>query len=129
VNSQNNRYWSAENPRLIHELPLHDERIGAWCAISACRIIGPIFYDSAVNAARYMNNILSPFFAKLTEGERLYGVFQLDFATAHMSYVSLEALWKVFSDHIISRGLWPPRSPDLVPCDFYLWGSLKDKMH
>jgi hypothetical protein len=28
VNSQNNRYWSAENPRLIREFPLHDEKIG-----------------------------------------------------------------------------------------------------
>jgi hypothetical protein len=21
---------------------------------------------------------------------------------------------------VISRGLWPPRSPDLIPCDLYL---------
>jgi hypothetical protein len=67
-----------------------------------------------------MNNILSPFFTELTEEERLYGVFLLDSATAHMAYVSLEALQKVFGDHILSCGLWPPRSPDLVPCDFYL---------
>jgi hypothetical protein len=39
VNSQNNRFWSAENPRHIHEFPLHDEKIGVWCAISASRII------------------------------------------------------------------------------------------
>jgi hypothetical protein len=85
VNSQNNQHWSAESPRFIHELPLHDEAIGVWCAISAHRIIGPIFYDDAVNAARYMNNILSPFFAELTEEERLYSVFQQDSATAHMA--------------------------------------------
>jgi hypothetical protein len=45
----------------FYELPLHDERIGVWCAISTCRIIGPIFYDSTLNAARYVNNILSSF--------------------------------------------------------------------
>ena len=22
--------------------------------------------------------------------------------------------------------LWPPRSPDLTPCDFFLWGFVKD---
>jgi hypothetical protein len=49
--------------------------------------------------------------------------------TTATAYVSLEALRKVFSDHIISRGLWPPHSPDLVPCDFYMWGSLKNKIH
>ncbi|KAJ4437284.1 hypothetical protein ANN_17422 [Periplaneta americana] len=25
---QNNRYWSTENPHLIHETPLHDEKVG-----------------------------------------------------------------------------------------------------
>jgi predicted transcriptional regulator len=25
--------------------------------------------------------------------------------------------------------LWPPRSPDLVSCDFYLWGYLKGKVY
>ena len=24
---------------------------------------------------------------------------------------------------------WPPRSPDLTPCDFFLWGYLKDKVY
>jgi hypothetical protein len=118
MNSQNNRYMSAENHRFIHELPLHDEIIGVWCAITARRIIVPIFYHSKVNAARYVNNIQSPFF-ELAEEERLYGDFQLHSATTHTAYVSLEALREVFGDRVISRGLCPPRSPDLVLCDFY----------
>ena len=28
-----------------------------------------------------------------------------------------------------SKGLWPPRSPDLSPCDFYLWGTIKEKVY
>ena len=24
---------------------------------------------------------------------------------------------------------WPPRSPDLTPCDFFLWGYLKAKVY
>jgi hypothetical protein len=35
----------------------------------------------------------------------------------------------VFGDRIISRGLWPPRSPDLSFCDFYLWGHLKGRVY
>ena len=23
---------------------------------------------------------------------------------------------------------WPPRSPDLTPCDFFLWGYIKSKV-
>jgi hypothetical protein len=61
VNSQNNRHWSAENPGVIHELSLHDEKIGVWCAMNARRVIGPIFYDYTFNAVRYVNNILRPF--------------------------------------------------------------------
>jgi hypothetical protein len=38
----------------------------------------------------------------------------------------------VFGNHrIIGLGHdveWPPRSPDLTPCDFFLWGYLKDKV-
>jgi hypothetical protein len=93
--------------------------------ISAGRINGHIFYDDTVNAARYMNNILSPFFAELTEEERLYSVFQQDSATAYTACISLEALRMVSGNRIINRGLRPPHSPDLTPCDFYFWGKLK----
>jgi len=24
--------------------------------------------------------------------------------------------------------LWPPRSPDITPCDFFLWGCVKDRL-
>jgi hypothetical protein len=30
------------------------------------------------------------------------------------------------SDFVWCR--WPPRSPDLTPCDFFLWGYMKDKV-
>jgi len=25
--------------------------------------------------------------------------------------------------------IWPPYSPDLTPCDFYLWGTIKDSVY
>ena len=25
--------------------------------------------------------------------------------------------------------MWPPRSPDLNPCDYYLWGFLKARVY
>jgi hypothetical protein len=34
---------------------------------------------------------------------------------------------EVFGDQVIDQ--WPPRSPDLKPCDFNLWGMLKDKVY
>jgi hypothetical protein len=54
VNSQNNRYWRTENPHSIHEFPLHDVKIGVWCAINAHRIIGPVFFQETINSERYV---------------------------------------------------------------------------
>jgi hypothetical protein len=39
------------------------------------------------------------------------------------------ALREFFDGRIMSSVLWPPRSPDLRPCAFYLWRSLKDKLY
>ena len=34
-----------------------------------------------------------------------------------------------FSDHVISKGLWPPGSPDLTLPDYFLWGYLKRRVY
>ena len=34
-----------------------------------------------------------------------------------------------FQDRIVSKNLWQPRSPDLTPADFFVWGLLKGKMY
>jgi hypothetical protein len=52
-----------------------------------------------------------------------------DGATAHTATCSIYVLNEVFEDRLISRGLWPAKSPDLNPCDFYLWENLKDKVY
>lgn len=68
--------------------------------------------------------------------ERSY--FMQDEATPHTSDASLDVLWDHFDERVISRrymeryacGLaWPAYSPDLTPCDFYLWGYLKSRVY
>jgi len=34
-----------------------------------------------------------------------------------------------FGDRLISKGLWPPCSPDLTPPDYSLWGYLKGTVY
>jgi hypothetical protein len=44
----------------------------------------------------------------------------------------MQALREMFPGKLISlRGDvgWPAHSPDLAPCDFFLWGYLKSKVH
>ena len=46
-------------------------------------------------------------------------------ATCHTAEATLHVLHPVFEDRIISRRsdtVWPPRSCDLTPLDYYLWG-------
>lgn len=128
VNSQNNRYWATENPHETFQMPLHDIKVGVWCAISARRII-TIFFDDTINSNRYVTNILTPFFDQLTEEEKLYSYFQQDGATAHTAEKSLNRLEQLFEDRVVSKGIWPPRSPDLSPCDYFLWGHVKDHVY
>lgn len=125
MNSQNSRLWSTANPLCIHEEPLHSVKIGVWIAISRRRIVGPIFFNETINAQRYCTQILYPFIGELELSEILNGYFQQDGATAHTARVSMALLADVFGDRIISQGLWPPRSPDLSPPDFFFWGAAK----
>ena len=54
--------------------------------------------------------------------------FQQDGAKCHTAEATLDVLRPGFEDRIISRranGVWPPRSCDLTPLDYYLWGARK----
>jgi hypothetical protein len=44
-------------------------------------------------------------------------------------HVPMQALSEVFGDGIISSGIWPARSPELNPCEFFFWGCVKDKVY
>ena len=58
--------------------------------------------------------------------------FQQDGATYHTAEATLDVLRPVFEYHIMSRRadvVWPPRSGDFTPLDYYLWGDVEDKCH
>jgi hypothetical protein len=61
--------------------------------------------------------------------KKRHGYFMQDGATAHTATYSIIVFNEVFEDRLISRGLWPARSPDLNPYDFYLLGNLKDEVY
>jgi hypothetical protein len=41
----------------------------------------------------------------------------------------MKLLNEIFGESVISRNVWPPRSPDLTPPDFYLWGAAKSAVY
>jgi len=57
---------------------------------------------------------------------------QQDGATAHTARASMTVVRQLFPQHVVSRFgdvPWPPRSPDLPACDFFLWSYLKSKVY
>jgi len=127
VNSQNSHIWASENPNAIHEEPPHSEKIGVWCGMSRRHIIGPIF-DATITTAAYME-IFNTFVNQFDDEKFSIGYFQQDGATSHTSHASMAEIQSSFGDCVISKGLRPPRSPDLMPPDCFLWGYLEGRVY
>ena len=99
-------------------MQLHDEKIGVWVGMSRRRIVGPIFFSDTFNPQRYCDNIVYPIIARSKEDEIDNAYFQQNGTTAHTAHMSMALLDDVFADRIISKTIWPPRSPDLRPICF-----------
>ncbi|GFW00436.1 putative LOC100569746 [Trichonephila clavipes] len=58
--------------------------------------------------------------------------FQQDGATCHTARATIDLLKDPFGDCLISRFgpvNWPPRSADLTPLDYFLWGYVKSLVY
>ncbi|GFV69991.1 uncharacterized protein TNCV_463301 [Trichonephila clavipes] len=58
--------------------------------------------------------------------------FQQDGAACHTARATIDLLKDTFGDRLISRFgpvNWPPRSCDLTPLDYFLWGYVKSLVY
>lgn len=138
VNKQNWRIWGTENPHVCVPRSVYSKKITVWAALSSRGIIGPIYLEETVNSSRYIE-ILQQFVAVLnTLGDLKTDWFMQDGARPHRTSDVFTFLEEYFENRVIalhyrkatSKGMdWPPCSPDLNPCDYFLWGHLKDAVH
>ena len=130
VNKQNDRSWLPSRPQEEIEQQLHGEKVMVWCAISVNRVFGPFFFDTTVNAANYLEMLKDFFWPKLlrTQEYKKY-FFQQDGAPPHAATEVQNWLRSKFEERFIGKLQWPPRSPDLNICDFFLWGYLKARVY
>ncbi|KAL7630171.1 UNVERIFIED_CONTAM: hypothetical protein RMT77_019690 [Armadillidium vulgare] len=140
VNKQNCRYWAPVNPKQKHQRQLHSPKVTVWCAMSRSGIIGPYFFEGSnsasvtVNSERYVN-MIETYFRPIVENDSRFNRntwFQQDGATAHTARAAMTAVRALFPQKLISRFgdlAWPPRSPDITPCDYFLWGYLKSRVY
>ena len=50
-NKQNCRIWDDTNPREIHQLQMHPEKVTVWCGFWSGGIIGPYFFQNEAGVA------------------------------------------------------------------------------
>jgi hypothetical protein len=55
INTQNNHYWSSQNPHLTYELLFLPVKVGVRCAVSARRIVVPVLFYETVNCEGYLH--------------------------------------------------------------------------
>ena len=84
VNKQNNRQWAISQPSEGVEIPLQDEKILVWVAISATKVYGVYYFESSVKKDNYLEMLQTFFWPKhLRTAEYQKYYFQQDGASAH----------------------------------------------
>ncbi|GFS85623.1 DUF4817 domain-containing protein [Trichonephila clavipes] len=116
---------------------------GRACSLWAGGIIGPYFFKNdeghnvTVNGDRYramITNFFIPEGVDETRGRESGPAdeVQQDGATCHTARAIIDLLKDTFGDRLISRlgpVNWPPRSCDLTPLDYFLWGYVKSLVY
>ena len=51
VKKQNYRIWDDTNPRDVHQVAMHPQKVTVWCGICASGVIGPYFFENEVGEA------------------------------------------------------------------------------
>ena len=121
-----------------YDLPHTRHKVLVWAAMFGDgKLIGPIFIDGNMNAQRYLDLINNTAVPEVLR----HGRYQLnmngsisrlwwlqDGAPCHTAIVVRRRLQELFPRRVVGIGHnveWPPRSPDLAPLDFFLWGYVK----
>lgn len=135
-NRHNSHFWSEENPHVVRESNFQDLwKFNVFCGIKNDSVIWYHFYNENLNGERYveiLNNVVGPVVRNMPEREALTAFYQMDGAPPHNTRIVGETLDQMFEDRWIANNgpfLWPPRSPDLNPLDFFVWGYIKNKVY
>lgn len=135
-NSHNTHVWTDENPHVTWRGNYqHRFSLNVWCGIIGNYLIGPHVMPGRLTGALYCQFLIQhlPILLEdvpLAQRQRMW--FMHDGAPAHTSLVVREYLNARFPNRWIGQHgpvAWPPRSPDLNPLDFYLWGHVKSVVY
>ena len=136
VNRWNCRLWDYERPPgFVTEANQSAKQTTVWAGVSKNNLYGPYFFPATINGESYRDVISEIFWNDLEQslmGDTGNVWFQQDGASPHTARDTRTLLQEYFGERVISKDFlheWPPRSPDLTPCDFFLWGMVKDLVY
>ena len=112
-----------------------EDKIMVWVGLTRQGVVlGPHFVEGRMDTREYLRiiryNVIQRDFNRHNINRDVMW-WQQDGAPAHTSNASMRYLRGQFPGRLMSkRGdfPWPPRSPDLAICDFFLWGYLKHQI-
>lgn len=134
VNTRNCRIWGSEKPHVIIEHVRDSPKVNVFCAVSHFKVYGPFFFmEKTINGGVYLDMLEHFLIPQINQDEQQVPFyFQQDGAPPHFHGEVRAFLDNRFQRRWIGRAgpiAWPPRSPDLTPLDFFLWGFIKDKVY
>ena len=142
VNTHNVREYAPRGnpPAFNFDRSRERAKLTVWAGVCGNGLIlGPYFFDANVDGLSYLrmlNDFVFPQLANHFNNQYWEGMFRglwwaQDGAPAHRLLGVRYRLNETFMNRVVGLGHnveWPPRSPDLTPCDFFMWGYLKDKV-
>ena len=136
TNYHNLHVWAHDNPHEIRPRAFQNEfSVNVWIGILHNNVCGPHFLPPRLTSDLYhefLHTSLDEMLDDVPLHWRNSSWMQLDGAPAHYGVVVRQWLNTNYPQRWIGRlgpVLWPPRSPDLNPLDFYLWGTLKTNVY
>ena len=136
LNFHNYHTWAEFNPHAIRQNNFqHRFSLNLWAGIVNNALIGPFELPRRLNGDSYLQ-FLQKTLPELLEdipcAVRCNMWLMHDGCPAHFSRAVRDHLDVAFPNRWIGRGgfvSWPPRSPDLNPLDFFVWGYIKELVY
>lgn len=133
VSRHNCTSFGPEHPHVVVGHSVNSPGVTVWCGVSSRGLIGPFFLDATVTGPMDLNlprQSVMPRIREVFGDEEFY--FQQDGAPPHYHRDVTSYLDEILPNRWVGRRgsvEYPPRSPDLTPLDFFLWGHLKGKVY
>jgi hypothetical protein len=125
--------WSKTKPEFRMASGFKSPSLHVWAGLWAGGLVGPFFFNGNITGASYLDMLKFNVWPALHQIPNLdHMMFEQDGAPPHWSLAVRQWLDKHFPTKWIGRNgpiAWPPRSPDITPMDFSLFGTVKDRVY